>query len=760
MLGLVFAVAHLAPRAQAQAPEDSPWRVDYIARLGWGNGIIPFTGSAAVDAEGNQYVAGTVQIRDLPTTDGVVQPQHAGGNCGTISQCRDAFVAKLDSEGQLVWLTYLGGTAEDSVSSVAVDQQGNVYLAGAFFFLPGQIFPADFPFTSLELPPAESPGGGFLVKLSPDAGTVLYAVPLPVGATAMAIGESGAVYLTGRGDVSTLNTQPSLPRGGDNNEVWIGKVSPAADRLEYSLVVGGGDEDRAVGIAVDSDGQAYVCGETRSNDFPVTPGAFQADYHGGDQLGGDAFALKINAAGTALVYSTYLGGSDFDEGLACSLGPDVNLFVAGWTGSENFPTTPDAFQPQFQSGDQPPTEDAHAFVAKLDPSGGALLYSTFLGGTSMDAAYAIAVDNDGKAYIGGLTGSLDFPVRQAAQSSNRGFADGFVTLLNEAGSAVVFATYLGGHAGDDVSSIAVSPAGEIFASGYAFADIGAYLPGTAGAFHWDGAGYWAAKFSPEPSERPLVYLDGIVNAASFRNETPRLFSGEDTRGAVSPGELVTLFGHGIGPESPLGVAFDANGRISTNTGGTRVLFDGIPAALIYASANQVNAVVPWSVEGKLSVQVEVEYNGRRSAIIELPVIDATPALFTSTPWGMGQAAAFNQDGTLNSRDNPAALGSIIVLYATGLGPLDRIAEDGEIIPSEPPYAGLRLPLTVLIGYLEAEVLYAGPAPGYVAGLMQINARIPSGLYNTDGATVSLRVGEFATIDVADVGIQFTANGSQ
>jgi uncharacterized protein (TIGR03437 family) len=214
--------------------------------------------------------------------------------------------------------------------------------------------------------------------------------------------------------------------------------------------------------------------------------------------------------------------------------------------------------------------------------------------------------------------------------------------------------------------------------------------------------------------------------------------------AVSAGEIVTLFGQSMGPDTPAGVEIDASGRISTETGGTRVLFDGIPAPLLYVSAGQVNAVVPWSVEGKASVEIEVEHNGQRSAAVELPVVEATPALFASDPWGIGQAAALNQDGTLNSRGNPAAPGSVIVLYATGLGPLDRPAEDGEIIPIGPPYPGMKLPISVLVDYsFEAEILYAGPAPGFVAGFVQINARIPNENYQGDLPPVVLRAGDFS-----------------
>jgi uncharacterized protein (TIGR03437 family) len=748
VLSLTLALAGLAAHAQQ---DSSPQHVAYVARLGWGQTLYSFVGRTAVDSAGNHYIAGSTRSADLPTTAGAIQPRHAGGICGlTIHDCRDGFVAKLDPQGRLLWLTYLGSTAQDSPTAVAVDREDNVYVAGAIFYRPGDPFPANFPFTSMQLPPAEgSAAGGFLVKISPDGERLLYAVPLPGEASAIAVHEDAAVYLTGGAGVAAPNTAPGLPRGADNSHLWIAKVNAAATRLEYSLLLGGNDRDAGNGIAVDSSGQAYICGSTSSADFPVTPGALQQDYQGGSFGLGDAFALKVNAAGTALVFSTYLGGAEPDEGLACALGPQGSLLVAGSTWGESFPTTPGAFQSQFQGGLEPELQGADGFVAKLDAAGSSLIYSTYLGGAGVDAAYAIAVDADGKAYVGGTTGSLNFPVLVPVQSANRGFGDAFVSVLNEAGSAVVFSTFLGGRGNDDTSSVSVNSAGEIFAGGYMLGEPD--FPGTPGAFDRAGSGYWAARLSPGASELPLVYLDGIVNAASFLPATQR--SGDEILGGVSGGELVTLFGQGLGPDSPLGVELDSGGRVSASVGGTRVLFGGIAAPLLYVSANQVNAVVPWSVEGKVSVEIEVERGGQRSAVIELPVVEAAPAFFTSGPWGVGQAAALNQDGTVNSRDNPAGLGSVVVLYATGLGPLDPQADDGEVIPIAPPYAGLRQPVLVRIGSVEAEVEYVGPAPGFVAGLVQINARIPAEIQNAGAVAVSLNAAGIAGMEIASIAVR-------
>src|SRR3989442_11544185 len=208
--------------------------------------------------------------------------------------------------------------------------------------------------------------------------------------------------------------------------------------LVYSTYLGGAGTDEGLAIAVDAWGNAYVTGLTDSTNFPTTAGAFQK-VDGGSF---DAFVTKLNAAGSALVYSTYLGGSGDDESFGIAVDALGNAYVAGFTDSSNFPTTALAFRTTSRGG-------GDAFVTKLNATGSALVYSTYLGGSDLDAALGIAVDGLGNAYVTGLTSSANFPTTTGAfQKSNGGAFDAFVTKLNAAGAALVQFNYIDGHGSD------------------------------------------------------------------------------------------------------------------------------------------------------------------------------------------------------------------------------------------------------------------------------------------------------------------------
>jgi hypothetical protein len=229
--------------------------------------------------------------------------------------------------------------------------------------------------------------------------------------------------------------------------------------LSYSTYLGGSSYDEGFGIAVDSAGSAYVTGVTISSDFP-TANPLQSTLGGGaGPHGEDAFVAKLNPAGTALVYSTYLGGSDLDGGWGIAVDAAGDAYVTGWTESTDFPTA-NPVQSSFGGGED-------AFVAKLNPAGTALVYSTYLGGSSEDIGRCIAVDATGNAYMTGLTNSADFPTANPLQPSYGGDGDAFVAKLNAAGSALVYSTYLGGTGGDYGYGIAVDAAGNAYVTGIA-----------------------------------------------------------------------------------------------------------------------------------------------------------------------------------------------------------------------------------------------------------------------------------------------------
>jgi uncharacterized protein (TIGR03437 family) len=239
-----------------------------------------------------------------------------------------------------------------------------------------------------------------------------------------------------------------------------------------------------------------------------------------------------------------------------------------------------------------------------------------------------------------------------------------------------------------------------------------------------------AVFGPPLGFRP-------VNAASYLANP--IFDLPGT--AVAPLEILTLFGVNLGPSGLETAPLGSDGRLPTTLSGTRVLFDNVPAPILYVSSGQASVIVPGSVVGRASTTITVERNGLPSAAALADVIPALPALFTADASGRGQVAAANQDGSYNSRARPAAPGSVVVLYATGAGLLDRAVPDGGV-------AGLDLArpaaeVAVRIGGRPAEVLYAGSAPGLVHGAVQINARVPDDLLGGD-QPVHVIAGEWAS----------------
>jgi uncharacterized protein (TIGR03437 family) len=234
--------------------------------------------------------------------------------------------------------------------------------------------------------------------------------------------------------------------------------------------------------------------------------------------------------------------------------------------------------------------------------------------------------------------------------------------------------------------------------------------------------YGLLSGTPGGQSQPVVAAAG--NAASYG------------QAAISPGELITLFGANLGPLQGTGLQLDLSGRVATTLSDTQVVFDGVAAPMVYAGANQVSAVVPFGLSQATS-QVQVRYQGQASVTFPVTVRPATPGLFSADATGTGQALATNQDGTVNSATNPAAAGSVVVLYATGAGQTSPLLPDGAVVTADALPLPL-LPVGVTIGGQTADVLYAGGAPGLVAGVLQVNVRVPAGM--SGPAAVVLQVG--------------------
>ncbi|MBI5233711.1 MAG: SBBP repeat-containing protein, partial [Deltaproteobacteria bacterium] len=269
---------------------------------------------------------------------------------------------------------------------------------------------------------------------------------------AIAIDSSGNAYVTGTTLSSDFPTASPIDGTANGSfDVFVTKLNASGTALDYSTFLGGSDYDYGRGIAIDSSGNAYVTGWTSSSDFP-TASPFDGTWNGGS----DGFVTKLDSTGSVLTYSTFLGGNSDDYGRGIAIDSSGNAYVTGWTWSSDFPTVgPIDGVLSYED----------AFVAKLNPSGSALVYSTYLGGGSDDYGYGIAVAF-GNVYVTGATASSDFPTTASAiQATSGGGSDVFVTELNSAGSAFVYSTYLGGSGDDSGYAIAVDSSGNTYVTG-------------------------------------------------------------------------------------------------------------------------------------------------------------------------------------------------------------------------------------------------------------------------------------------------------
>jgi hypothetical protein len=426
-----------------------------------------------VDAAGNAYVTGWSESIDFPTTSGSLHASRPSTDA-----LRDAFVVKLNPAGAaLVYATYIGGNGTDEGRGIAVDAAGNAFVtgrAGPSFPITAGAFRTSY---------GGSTADAFVAELDPTGASLVYSTYL--GGTAMddgfaiAVDASGNAYVTGRTHSSDFPTSAGAVQTirASAPDAFVTKLQSSGSSLGYSTFLGGNGFDWAVAIAVDSAGNAYVTGRTESSDFP-TSNPFQAARGGA----GDAFVAKLNAAGSVLVFSTYLGGSASDKGYGIAVDGSGHAYVTGETSSTDFPATAGAFQ---TSNASTSAAACDGFVTKLDPAGSALVYSTYLGGTDIDLAEAIAVDAAGHAHVTGETGSTDFPTVDAVQPTRDGSSDVFVTELNAAGSALVHSTYLGGNDADEGLSIAVGASCNVFVTGTTYSTS---FPTTSGAFQTAAAG--------------------------------------------------------------------------------------------------------------------------------------------------------------------------------------------------------------------------------------------------------------------------------
>ena len=643
------------------------------------------------DASGNTYYL------DGQPTAGAAQTQYGGGTCQIPGfhgipipgPCADARISKVDPSGNQIWGTLLGGPTADNASALAIDTSGNVAFTGS---TGGQ-----FPTTAGAAIGSSASAKVFAAKVTADGSKFLYSTYLPeslAASSAIAVDAAGNAYIAGKTSAGHAS---------------IVKLSADGSTIVYIATLAGSSADGVTAIAVDSAGNAFAAGQTTSPDFPVTAGAFQQQLKGSQ----NSFLVKLSPSGSVLA-STYFGGSGSDSPSSIAVDGAGNIDVAGSTSSLDLPTTQGTIQ---ASAIVPPWNNfaPAGFVAQFAPDGISLNWASYvmssdlgLTGAIFDVGVsALGVSSAGDIYIGGLTGP-GFPVTPSAPvicfqgSTNR--TNGFLAHLNPNG-ALIDATYLGNSAG-----------GDIIVGGALLP-----LPGGAVLIGWRetpfgvvskvqfGSGGWTA---------PACLSNDVLNSATLSGN-----------GGIAPGELVTLTGFGIGPD--IGVVYqpDAQGNVLTQLGGVQVLFDGVPAPILYAQSRQINAIAPVGSAANGTRQVTVTYNHQQFGPAVAQVTFGSPGIFRLQFGQSAQAAAINQNGTLNGPMNPASRGSVVAVWGTGYGQTNPPCPIGGL---NLPYAAPLSPgVSALIYYVDpnsvvqlATVQYAGSAPTLVCGIVQINFQVP------------------------------------
>ena len=670
---------------------------------------------AVLDAAGNVYVVSSPNTFAAPTTANAFQATAASTICGYVNfsltqepiACSHGYIQKISPDGkQLLAATYLGGSSQDEISSIATDATGNIYVTGL-------TSSTDFPVTSdaFQL----EPGAAFFSVLSPDCSTLLYSTYLGFGTPVqILVDQSGRAILAG------LTGPPGFPATfpvTSNNDPkqrdsFVVRFNLSKSKLEFAVEIGGTMDDVVQAAAVDSQGNIYISGYTSSTPgnkqyttvtpytvFPVTAGAYS-------HMAGVAsvFVVKLDSSGQ-IVYATAFGGTGSDTSYTINVDPAGAVYLTGASGSYDFPITPGAFRSAFSQG----------FAAKIAPDASALAYSTFLG---TNAPSATAVDTSGTLRAAGSPqiSYQNFPATpdSAQPCPLNSQSDYYYLELNSSGSKLQYATLISA-VYQDSAVLALSSAGQLYVSSQT-----------------------ALLSVIDAAARPPQGVTCIGNAASYR------------AGGIAPGEIVTLFGPSIGPADASSYEL-AKGIVGSGLGGVQVTFNGFPAPLLYVSADQINAIVPFEVAKQTNVEVQVTSGSVLLPEVSVPVVDNAPGIFTLDGSGGGQAAVVNQDGTINGDAHPAPRGSTVSMYITGAGLMQPAPQDGSLGTGK---SSVVLSTAVSMLGFPATIYYSGDAPEEVEGLVQVNFQVPPTLYQTGYVPVDVGfgVGDISSMQQAIVWI--------
>jgi uncharacterized protein (TIGR03437 family) len=638
----------------------------------------------AVDSSGNFYITGFTFSLNLPhTTASSYQASYRGGSALAYIG-GDAYVAKFASSGALVYVTYLGGSGDDSGMAVAADANGNAYVTGytASSNFPTTLGALQTGFGGASAGPNYSgvSGDAFVTKLNSTGTALVYSTYLgglnDDFAASIAVDASGNAFIGGATKSTNFPRQNAAQAtyggaGGnpgffgsgsdpliDTGDGFVAKLNAAGSALLWSTYLGGTSDDAVAALAIDGSGAVYVGGTTLSTKFPVTSGAYQTTYGGtlGDNSQpviktGDGFIAKYDSTGK-LVYATYLGGSGDDAVMGVAVDSTGAAYAAGFTSSSNLATGAVVHGTFHGPGTITGSRGfvwGDAFAAKLAPSGGSLAYLTYVGGSQDDAAMAIAVDATGAAIIGGFANSTDMQLSSDALQKTYGgnlsgftddTGDAFIAKISADGATVLYNSYFGGKGDEAITGIAIDNSGNVIAAGSTTSanlatTINAAQPAFGGQNSQDQTetmgDAFVTVFANLASAATGPVITSVVNGASF-----------DTR--LAPGSAAAVTGTNLPTSSSAGA-----------------MVGGLSAQVVSASATQWSIVIPaGAVAGSTTLQIGT------SAPFGVTLSQYAPALYSTTNNGTGTVKATRGSAAIGA-SNPALPGDSIAIFGTGFG---------------------------------------------------------------------------------------------
>lgn len=465
----------------------------------------------AIDNIGNVYISGNTLSYNYPTTIGAYDQFY--------NYYVDVFISKLNAVGDaLIYSTFIGGYDHDAARAMSIDHSNNVYITG-------YTISDEYPVTSWignDYYPTLHGSHVFVTKLSESGTELIYSTIISGvnhdSGNDIVLDNNRNAYITG---VTTSSDYPTTEEAYDrqfnsyggsySGDVFITKLNASGSALVYSTFIGGIYDDSGNAIALDQNGNVYVTGYTYSRDYPTTSGAYDLNYNL-DYNFSDVFVTKLNADGSALVYSTFIGGMKSEYTYAIELDAYTNAYIVGETGSTDYPTISGAFDRSLDG-------KSDAFITKLNASGTGLVYSGFLGGSNSEAGNSILVDSGGNALIAGYTGSNDFSTTSGAYDrSYNGRGDVFITKFNAEGTELLYSSFIGGSNSDYGHVMTLDENENVYITGMTYSNDYPITNWAYDKIHNGGSDVFVTKLYIEPSAPSQITL-------SFPNGGERLAVG-------------------------------------------------------------------------------------------------------------------------------------------------------------------------------------------------------------------------------------------